>query len=348
MIHPDDRKYILPLLLKYSQMEPADLARLKRDTPSQRLEYRVQDRSGAWHYFDSTGNIIETHDGRGYVFLLISRDVTQRRKAADELKALYAKEKSTSQALALEISKRADFFRALVHELKPPLPPILVSSETLKDLAPDVTYQNLAGNVYHSAMRLNNRIDELLDISRGEMGLLKLNRDPVDMGLLLKDVVRYISPLISQNGQYLITQIQDNLPHVFGDEIRIRQILQNLLDNAIKFTPDDSQIYLEAIADEENLLIKVRDTGRGIDESDRERIFQPYNRIESDRQHFSGLGLGLALCKQLVDLHGGRIWIESGKNQGTTFFFTLPVIKIEAQNTRNNLTSGMPSLEEAP
>jgi PAS domain S-box-containing protein len=327
LIHPDDKKLILPFLLKYSQMDNSDLARLKKDNASQRLEYRVKDKTGNWHSFDTTGNIVEAQDGRGYLLLFISRDVTRRKKAADELQALYAKEKSTSQALAQEINKRADFFRALVHELKTPLTPILVSSETLKDLAPDQIFQNLAGNVYHSAMRLNNRIDELLDISRGELGLLKLNLDPVNVSLLLKDIVNYIQPQVSQNQQILITQFPDNLPQINGEEMRIRQVILNLLDNAMKFTPENGKIFLEAIADEEILLVKVRDTGRGIDDIDKERIFQPYNRIESDRQHFSGLGLGLALCKQFIDLHGGKLWIESQKNQGTTFFFILPVMK---------------------
>ena len=327
LIHPEDKKSVLPLLLKYSQMDSSDLSRLKKDNASQKLEYRVKDKSGNWHNLDSSGNVIETHDGRGFLLLLISRDVTERKKAADELNDLYAKEKATSQALAQEINKRADFFRALVHELKTPLTPILVSSETLKDLAPDQTFQNLAGNVYHSAMRLNNRIDELLDISRGELGLLKLNLEPVNVSLLLKDVVSYIQPQVTQNQQFLITQIQNNLPQINGEEMRIRQVILNLLDNAMKFTPENGQIFLEAMADNDNLMVKVRDTGRGIDDADKVRIFQPYNRIESDRQHFSGLGLGLALCKQFVDLHGGRLWIESHKNKGTTFFFTLPVLK---------------------
>jgi PAS domain S-box-containing protein len=336
LIHPDDRKVVLPLLLKYSQIDTADLARSKKESASQHLDYRVKDKAGNWHQFAATGTIIENQDGHGFVFLLISRDVTQQKKADDELQALYAREKSTSQALAQEISKRADFFRALVHELKTPLTPILVSSETLKDLAPDQTYQNLASNVYHSAMRLNNRIDELLDISRGEMGLLKLNWDPVDIGLLLKDIIRFVQPQITQNGQFLISQIQDNLPPIKGDEMRVRQIIQNLLDNAMKFTPDNGQIYLEALADNDNLMVKIRDTGRGIDDYDKERIFQPYNRIESDRQHFSGLGLGLALCKQLVDLHGGKLWIETHKNQGTIFFFTLPVYKTSPALPQNS------------
>jgi PAS domain S-box-containing protein len=327
LIHPEDKKSIIPLLLKYSQMDASDLVRLKKGSVSQKLEYRVKDRSGNWHYMDTTGNIIETQDGRGYLFLLISRDVTERKKAADELQALYAKEKITSAALSNEINKRADFFRALVHELKTPLTPILVSSETLKDMAPDRTFQNLAGNVYNSAMRLNNRIDELVDISRGELGLLKLNLDPVNVSLLLKDVIEYIQPQMSQNQQFLITNIQKDLPQINGEEMRIRQVVINLLDNAMKFTPENGQIFLEAMADDDNLMVKVRNTGRGIDDFEKERIFQPYNRIESDRQNFSGLGLGLALCKQFIDLHGGKLWIESQKNQGTTFFFTLPVMK---------------------
>ncbi len=333
LIHPDDRNNILPLLLKYSQMDASDLTRFQKNNSTQRLEYRVKDKTGNWHSLDTTSNVIESQDGRGHLLLLVSRDVTARKKAADELRSLYAKVQSTSQALSREIQKRVDFFNALVHELKTPLTPILVSSETLKELAPDSTFQNLASNVFHSATRLNNRVDELLDLSRGELGLLKLQMDQVDFSLLLKEVINYIQPRVAQNQQFLITNIPHNLPQVTGDEMRIRQIILNLLDNAMKFTPENGNIFVEVISDSETLLTKIRDTGRGIDAIEKERIFKPYNRIEADRQHFSGLGLGLALCKQLVTLHGGNLWIESINNHGTTFLFTLPAIAPSQSST---------------
>jgi len=163
------------------------------------------------------------------------------------------------------------------------------------------------------------------------MGLLTLNLDPVDIGRLLKTFIIQLQPQLDQNSQTLVAEIPDSLPQIMGEDIRIRQIILNLFDNAIKFTPKNSQIFLNVIADEKDVLIKLRDTGKGIEQADQERLFQPYNRIESDRQHYSGLGLGLALCKQLVDLHHGKLWIESQKGLGTTFYLSFPALKVPAE-----------------
>jgi PAS domain S-box-containing protein len=340
LIHPEDHKSILPLLLKFSQMDAADLNRARSANYTQRLEYRITDKTGAWHYLFTTGNVIESLDGRGFNILLISHDVTDLKRAEDDLKQSYNSEKEARRALEMEISKRADFFRALVHELKTPLTPIMVSSEALIDLMSEPTFKNLARNVYNGASRLNERVDELLDIARGERGMLKVNREPMSMEILIHDVANYIRPQTMQNRQDFKVDIPAPLPTIMGDETRLRQVLLNLLDNAIKFTPERGQIVLRAIADDDNLMVKVQDTGCGIDTSDQERLFQPYNRIEDDRQHFSGLGLGLALCKQLVDLHEGRLWIESQKGKGTSFFFSLPTAKQGNREVGYNQQSG--------
>ncbi len=347
LIHPDDQKAVLPLLLKFSQMDAADLNRMRSSNYTQRLEYRIKDKAGGWHYLFTTGNVIESLDGRGFNILLISHDVTDLKRAEEELKQSYNSEKEARRALELEISKRADFFRALVHELKTPLTPIMVSSEALIDLISEPTFKNLARNVYNGASRLNERVDELLDIARGERGMLKVNCEPMSMEMLIRDVANFVRPQTTQNRQGLQVDIPAPLPAIMGDETRLRQVILNLLDNAMKFTPERGQITLRAIADDENLMVKVQDTGCGIDTSDQERLFQPYNRIEDDRQHFSGLGLGLALCKQLIDLHGGRLWIESQKGKGTSFFFSLPTAKPADLKSSPDLQS-RPDLQTRP
>jgi len=326
IIDPESGKSILPVLLKLTQMDSSDLARLKQNNYSQRLEYKIKDKWGNWHDFLGTGNVIESLDGQGCNFLVISRDVTDLKQAQLKLKEAYDSEKETRQALENEIKKRGDFFRALVHELKTPLTPIIVSSETIMELNPVETFKNLARNVYDSANRLNSRVEELLDINRGELGMLKIHLEPVNMGLLINNIVQSIAYQAEKNKHMLLIDMPESLPQIMGDEGRLRQVLLNLLDNAMKFTPDGGQITIKARQDEKNLTVVVRDTGRGIDESEISRIFQPYNRIEEDRQHFSGLGLGLALCKQLIDLHKGKIWVESQKNRGTSFCFSLPAL----------------------
>jgi PAS domain S-box-containing protein len=325
IVHPDDRTRLMPTLLKFSQMEDDDLARLRKQNYNQRLEYRIKDQSGHWRDFEVTGTIVEALDGIGYNLLFISRDISLRKKAETQLNLAYQKEKEVHTDLEQEINRRAEFFRALVHELKTPLTPILISSETLVELLDKPAFKNLARNVYNGATRLNNRVDELLDIARGELGILKVIKEPLNMVVLIQETASFILPMVQQNKLNLTVELPENLPLIMGDQTRLRQVLFNLLENAIKFTPEGGKIGIKALTDDQNLLIVIQDNGRGIDKEDQERIFQPYNRIEDDRQHFSGLGLGLALSKQLVELHGGRIKIASKKGEGTTFYISLAV-----------------------
>jgi signal transduction histidine kinase len=112
---------------------------------------------------------------------------------------------------------------------------------------------------------------------------------------------------------------------VWADEERLRQVVLNLLINASKFTPEGGKITLKAREEDGHLVIEVQDTGSGILEEEQERLFQPYHRQVSDRERLSGLGLGLALCKYLVELHNGKIWVESKMGEGSTFAFTIPL-----------------------
>ena len=326
MVHPDDKAVLIEVFTRLNKISDEEIQRMKTSNYSQHLEYRVKDKEGHWHDFEITGNFIESPDNVGFNMLLVGHDVTARKQAENQLVQLFNSEKETREALEQEIKKRGDFFRALVHELKTPLTPIVASSETLKDLADNNISRSLAQNVYKGAIRLNRRVDELLDISKSELGLLKVDYEPVDLARLIEDTAGYIQSQLDLKQQTLTLELPDDLPLVMGDETRLRQVLINLLDNAMKFAPEKGLISISCFQDENNLVTEVNDNGPGIDESDQERLFQPYNRIESDRQHFSGLGLGLALCKQLIDLHGGKIWIESQKGRGSTFRFSLQAI----------------------
>lgn len=128
------------------------------------------------------------------------------------------------------------------------------------------------------------------------------------------------------NGQALELELPASLSNVNADLSRIKQVVDNLVTNALKFTPKGGRIIIGARESEGNLIIEVKDDGRGLAKEDLERIFNPYYRKESDRNQLSGLGLGLSLCKKFIDLHGGRIWAESEPGEGSTFSFSLPII----------------------
>jgi PAS domain S-box-containing protein len=324
IIHPDDIENVLQVNPDNPDLDKVYIARIEEQKKTKLMELRLVDARGTWHNMEVSINIIEAQNGHGFNILTIARDITSRKQAQDEMEILYQTEKNLRFALEKEINTRAEFFRALVHELKTPLTPVVASSETMMDLVEDKLIKKLAENVYQGAIRLNTRVDELLDISRGEMGMLKLDFQPMDMAVLIKDIANYITAQIDNNHQILKVDLPEHLLQITADESRLRQVLLNLVNNSMKFTPTGGEIRIRARSDQEYLTVEVKDTGSGIDKSEQARLFQPYNRIESDRQHFSGLGLGLALSKQLINLHGGQISVVSQKGKGSTFTFSLP------------------------
>ncbi|PVV82631.1 PAS domain S-box protein [Dehalogenimonas alkenigignens] len=267
----------------------------------------------------------------------LTEEIASRHRAEAELQRLYEHEKSLSYALKKQMDERVFFTRALVHELKTPLTPLLGSSEMLVNLAREEPLISLSRNVQSGAVKLRKRIDQLLDLAKGEVGLLKLKFAPVDLGNLLKELVSFISPSAVKKGLAIRLELPPSLPPIEGDRDYLYRVILNLLDNALKFTSSGGQVTIKAFVSGDAIEVWVSDTGIGIPKEKQERLFVPYSRVASDDTEFAGLGLGLSLCKNIIELHGGRIWIESQKDKGTTVRFTLPVIhpKQEKGETRS-------------
>jgi len=257
--------------------------------------------------------------------VIFIRDITERKEAQEKLQVLYEQERDLRQRLEEEVLKRTEFTRALVHELKTPITPVLAAAELLLEEVKDERSLKLVQNIDRSASNLNRRIDELMDLIRGETGMLPLNLEPVDAVSLLRDMGYEVMPVALRDGYSLTVDLPSSNPVVLADRDRFRQIVMNLLNNAFKFTPTGGGITLRAREEGDNLAVEVQDTGPGINKADQKRLFDPYYRRVEDRERLSGLGLGLALAKKLVELHGGEIWVKSKKGQGSTFGFSLPL-----------------------
>lgn len=238
---------------------------------------------------------------------------------------LYEREKELRRKWETEVHKRVEFTRTLVHELKTPLTALMASSEILAHELPPGLLGSLASNLRRSALNLDARINELLDLARGELGMLRLRYSWFKPDESVASLMAEVSSLATVRKQRLKMEIAASLPLIWADEDRLRQIVLNLLNNALKFTPEGGVITLRAREEEGDLVVEVQDNGPGISEEDQKRLFNPYHRIETDREHLSGLGLGLALSKTLVELHGGCIWIHSRLDEGSTFGFRLPL-----------------------
>ncbi|MFC1947706.1 PAS domain S-box protein [Chloroflexota bacterium] len=286
-------------------------------------EFQVIHPNGEQHWAMETVSSIEYNGKRATLGNFM--DITESKLAREEVEKLYIKERELRESLEEEIQKRIEFTRALVHELKTPITPVLAAVELLMEEMNDPRLMRLVESINRSANNLNLRIDELLDLARGETDMLRIELELVDTLSLFNDVGYEMIPLALRNKQVLNFELPESLPSIQADRSRLRQIVMNLLNNAFKFTPEGGRVTLRASSDAENLIVEVEDSGPGINQEDIERIFEPYFRRTTDRERLSGLGLGLALAKNFVELHGGRIWVESKIGKGSTFHFILPI-----------------------
>jgi len=254
-----------------------------------------------------------------------SMDITEAENAREQLQEAFERERKLRQEIEAELERRVFFARALVHELKTPLTPILASSELLASELKQEPYLSLAQNILRGASNLNRRIDELLDLARVEIGMLQINIGAVDATNLLRSIADEMRPMIASNHQTLTVLIPDSLPIVNADQERLRQVVLNLMINASKFTPEGGRMTLRATIQSQNLVVEVEDTGTGISAEQQRELFQPYHTRPADRERLSGLGIGLVLCKYIVELHGGKIWVQSEQGKGSTFSFSIPL-----------------------
>jgi PAS domain S-box-containing protein len=288
------------------------------------LELRLRHKDGSWRTVETAGvNLLRQPSVEGIVINF--HDITGRKEAEDRLLELYDKEAGLRQKLETEMRERVEFTRALVHELKTPLTPVLTSSDMLAAELKQEPQLSLAKNISRGATRLNNRIDELLDLVKGEVGTLRLTCTGVDLSRLLRDVVDEIAPEAVRRKQPLQLEPLPVIRPIRGDEDRLRQVVLNLLSNATKYTPDGGKIFVRVKEEGTFAVVEVQDNGPGLAQEEQQRLFTPYYRIENDKRRFSGLGLGLALCKMLVELHGGKIWVSSRIGEGSIFAFSVPL-----------------------
>ena len=224
-----------------------------------------------------------------------------------------------------EEQRKAQFINMLAHELNTPLTPILSSGKLLLEQLEskgEIEFR-LARNILNGAHTLSNRLGEFLDLAKSETGLLEVNPELLEMQGLIRRIVRQYIPLFAAKKQKFQEKLEKPLPCVLADDKCVGQVLSNLLSNAHKFTPEEGQVTLKGRTEENVLVIKVEDNGPCIPLEKQATLFQPYSHSDQ----FSGLGLGLAICKQLVELQGGRIWYQSLPNKGNSFGFSLPLAK---------------------
>jgi signal transduction histidine kinase len=214
------------------------------------------------------------------------------------------------------------------HELRTPMNAIigyteLMLDETYGPLTPKM--RDIHHRVERNGRHLLGLINEVLDLSKIEAGQLKLSPADYSMTELLKSAVSSVESLAREKGLRLYVTAPPSLPTGYGDERRISQVVLNLLGNAIKFT-EAGEVEVRAALQGDHFAVAVRDTGPGIADGDQQRIFEEFQQADDSlTREKGGTGLGLAIARKIVELHGGRIWVESALGAGATFTFSLPL-----------------------
>jgi signal transduction histidine kinase len=257
------------------------------------------------------------------------RLATEVRRTAQYLEEQADELTRVNEELAQANRLKRDFLANMSHELRTPLNSIIGFSDILltQEVGPLTTMQqDFLETVARNGRHLLQLINELLDLSKIEAGKLQLTPAPLDVRELLREAAESVRAQTEQRRHTLQLDLPAEPLVVSADHVRVRQILLNLLSNAIKFTPDGGQVRLLGRPDEGGgARIAVIDTGIGIAPEDQSKLFKEFMQVDtSASRHYEGTGLGLALCKRLVELHGGRIGCESGRGRGSTFWFTLP------------------------
>lgn len=241
-------------------------------------------------------------------------ELAEARQQADEARAL-----------------KEQFVANVSHELCTPLNLITgfaeimyLNPETYDGVRWTPELENDIREMNRAARHLQSLVDDILDLSRIDASRLPLLRELLDIRVVVTEAAETIRPLVRQRGLSLDVELPDTLPALFIDRTRIRQVLLNLLNNAVRFT-DHGGISVELAESDRRVIVSVRDTGTGIPADQLDRIFEGFHRADAGPRGRSGTGLGLSVSRQFVELHGGRMWPESKLGEGSTFYFSLPL-----------------------
>lgn len=322
-MHPDDRQRVI------------DRMRQAMTNGGQfQIEFRTVWPDGSVHWLLDQGEVLRGRDGRPERLIGVTMNIDQR-KHEEEQRAEWLRREQAARRDAEEANRMKDDFLATVsHELRTPLTAILGWARLLHSGNTDKqSLEEGLAAIERNAKAQAQLIEDLLDLSRIITGRVRLNIEPLELAQVIHAALETVSPAARARNIRLLAQLSLDAGLVHGDPTRLQQVVWNLVSNAVKFTNPGGQVTITLTRDHSRVRVSVSDTGRGIAPEFLPHVFERFRQADpsSKRQH-GGLGLGLAIVRHLIELHGGTVWAESpGLNQGSTFTFELPVMAIRPQ-----------------
>jgi PAS domain S-box-containing protein len=295
----------------------------------EQIEYLLKKKDGSHIPCTLSGKAMDNKNlSRGTVWVI--EDISKRKSAEIEL------ERAKKDAESANVVK-SEFLANMSHEIRTPMNGIIGLSNILLRDSPSDQQREYLELIHRSAIRLMTIMNDVLDFSKLEAGRFEIERQPVVLASLLREIIQPMKPTAERKNIRLSSQIAPEIPSpVIGDQIKLMQVITNLLDNSLKFTKRGYvslhvRFEPENSPDPEFLLFEVADSGIGISDDAFDKVFESFSQADSSHsRRFGGTGLGLSISKGLVELMGGKIWFYSELGKGTRFYFTLPLITPES------------------
>jgi PAS domain S-box-containing protein len=308
----------------YDLLHPDDKERVKKETleifarkePFRELIFRSLNKDGTTVWLSTSGVPLLDEKGNLVGYRGADTDITERKKAEEAIRELDR--------------LKAEFISNISHELRTPLHSIKGFGKLILDgKVPDPNVQREFLTIIESqSNRLDKLVSNLLDVSRLEAGRFSIQKQRISIGSTVHEAVETLRGVANGRGITIKEDIPATLPEIDVDKERLEQVMFNLIGNAVKFSNDGSEVTVRAEVKEHDLLVQITDHGIGIPEEAMPRLFQRFYRVEASSS-IGGSGLGLYISKQIIEAHGGHIWVESKSGEGSTFSFTLPLGSID-------------------
>jgi PAS domain S-box-containing protein len=331
-VHPEDREMVSNAI---------------SSTIESGSEYHVEHRciwpDGSMRWLEENGNVLRDDKGTPLRMLGMVQDITNRKHSEQLLLESREEARRANQA-------KSEFLSSMSHELRTPMNAILGFAQLLEmDEELSSEHIDYVSEIKRAGAHLLELINEVLDLSRIEAGNIKLSPEPVRYAELISECLILLTPLAERN---TVTIVNEQSPDyfLFADRLRLKQVIINLLSNAIKYNIPGGRVWIRTAADENSIRISIADDGPGIPKAKMDRLFEPFDRLGAETKDVEGTGIGLTICKKLIEMMNGSIGFASTEGEGTVFWIEIPPADIQQEQTEKagEMTELFQSKEGAP